>query len=229
MICNWTLEYMNEGVKHIHHLSNKITTEGVNRILNIDFGEPMSTNPDMLRIIGELSLKNDELKKEIAALGVQAEGDDRAKRNQASMISKDNHQIYHLNKTVDIRGKEIVELRKSLQARTATIAKQKKEFDALQWASVMRAPVGESEAEEKVRYLEKELAYKDEQVAELRRVNDVHKKAWVGAVLDLDKVTKLKFTKLKPVSSFRSIERSFEQDRTYVILDGQSTLYEVQP
>jgi hypothetical protein len=246
MTGHWTLEYVDEGVKHIHLMSNKINAEGVNRTLNIQFQRtPMSTHTDMLRIIGEQSLKNDELKKEIAALEAKSVIDDSTKYNQADQISSQASLIGSLNRTIGIRGKEIVELRKSVQARTATIAEQKKELDALQWASVMGyPPVSESEAEEKVKYLEKELTYKDEQVAELRKLtlghsdtiaeqkkeiselqwaNNTHKKAWVDALTAL-----AKFTKLKPVGTFNSIERSFERDKTFIILDGQFTLYEVK-
>jgi hypothetical protein len=43
MTGNWTLEYVEKGVKHIHHLSNTIVDGGEDRFLNIDFGERMKT------------------------------------------------------------------------------------------------------------------------------------------------------------------------------------------
>jgi DNA repair exonuclease SbcCD ATPase subunit len=145
------------------------------------------------------------------------------------------------------------ELKREIKDHLATIAEQKKELDALQWASVMGyPPVCGSEAEEKVWYLEKELAYKDEQVAELRKSVQTHppvifdwqtteisdlrkdrdnyKKAWAvtqHALVESEKKVQ-KITKLKPVGTFNSIEWDFGLDKTYVTLDGQFTLYEVK-
>jgi septal ring factor EnvC (AmiA/AmiB activator) len=203
MTGNWTLEYMDEGVKHIHHMSNKITTEGVNRTINMQ-GTPMSTHTDMLRIIGVERLKNSVLKREIAAMKARAEEDAKVVRDQSDQIAEDKKEIAQLEERLGWQRKEIPVLRGAIKDRREVIAEL--ELENKQTNDMVDLLLSD---------IRKKNATLEELDAELFVSKEAHR-ALVSAI-----------STLKPVGTFNSIEWNFDVDKTYVILDGKFTLYEV--